>query len=391
MASWVVMRTVDYDNEERALRDAVSKIASSFGSRRYASHASTGAFPLELWDELSVGGFAGVNIAVSDGGSGGSLRDLAAVAEEVAAAGCPLMMLVVSPAVCAPVLAAFGTDEQRARWLPGLGSGSERMALAVTEAEAGSNSHRVALRAARCPGGGWDLTGEKQFISGADEAANLLVLAHTGAGERGRGETSLFVVPTDSAGLTLRPIPMLVRAAERQFTVTFDRVAVSSDHLIGKTGDGLRQLFVGLNPERILSAATCVGLGRFALDRATAYAKERDVWGVPIGAHQAVAHPLARAFIAVESATLLVRRAIELLESGRDCGAVANMAKFSAAEAASSALDAAIQTHGGNGLTEEYGLAGLWGITRMYGIAPISKEMVLNHVAIHELGLPKGY
>lgn len=368
----------------------MGEMARSFGHARYAQCARDGMFPAPLWAELADGGFAGVNVPEEYAGGGGSLRDLAIVAEEVAAAGCPLMTLVVSPAICAPILLRYGTEEQRTRWLPGIGSGASRMAFAMTEPDAGSNAHRIATRA-RHDGDGWTLRGQKCFISGADDADDLLVVAKTGADDSGRSLLSLFVVPTQSAGLGLTPIPTQVRAAERQFLVTFDDVRVAHANVVGDPGAGLSVLFEGLNPERIMSAATCVGLGRYALRKAAEYARARDVWGRPIGAHQGIAHPLARALVGVEAADLLLRRAVERFEAGVDCGSAANMAKLAAAEAAEAALDAAIQTHGGNGMADEYGLADLWGIIRLYGIAPVSREMVLNHLAVHELGLPKSY
>lgn len=377
-------------DEERVLRATVSEIAHDFGHDAYAACAADGDFPHELWDVLSSNGFAGVNVPEEYGGSGGTLKDLCRVAEEVSAAGCPLMTLVVSPAICAPIILRYGTADQKQRWLPGIGSGRSRMAFAITEPDAGSNTHMVSTRAVR-DGDGWRLSGQKYYISGVDDAENVLVVARTGVSDSGRSLLSLFVVPTDSPGLGAARISTQVRAAERQFTLSFEDVRIPYDNLIGEPGKGLAHLFEGLNPERMMSAATCIGLGRYALDKASTYARERRVWGVPIGAHQGIAHPLARALVSIEGAAMLLERSIELFEGGHDAGSATNMAKYAAAEAAMQALDAAIQTHGGNGLSDEYGLADLWGITRLYGIAPVSREMTLNHLATHELGLPKSY
>jgi alkylation response protein AidB-like acyl-CoA dehydrogenase len=189
---------------------------------------------------------------------------------------------------------------------------------------------------------------------------------------------------------------MEIRAPEKQYTLFFDDVVVPADRLLGDEHEGLRQVFVGLNPERIMSASICTGIGRYALDRASEYANERDVWGVPIGRHQGIAHPLATAKIEVELARLMTAKAAWMhdrsteLTSGT-AGEAANMAKYAAAEAGLHALDAAIQTHGGNGLASEYGLADLWGTVRLLRIAPVSREMVLNFVAQQSLGLPKSY
>ncbi|TCJ33495.1 MULTISPECIES: acyl-CoA dehydrogenase family protein [unclassified Parafrankia] len=381
---------LDLPDEDRALRATVSAIAHEFGHRRYADCAADGQFPLALWERLAEHGFAGVNVPAEHSGGGGRLHDLMAVAEEVAAAGCPLMTLVVSPGLCAPILAAHGTVEQRRRWLPGIGSGRSRLAFAITEPDAGSNSHAL-LTHARHDGRNWRLQGQKYYISGVDDAEAMMVVARTGTSPAGAAQLSLFMVPVDARGVTYTPVRTHVLAAERQFTVIFDDVRLGDDHLVGFAGRGLAHAFDGLNPERIVSAATCVGIGRYALDKAVAYARERQVWGVPIGAHQAVAHPLARALVSLESARLLLHRAADLVVAGQHQGSAATIAKYAAAEAAAEALDAAIQVHGGNGMSHDFGLADLWGITRLYGIAPVSREMSLNHLAVHELGLPKSY
>jgi alkylation response protein AidB-like acyl-CoA dehydrogenase len=206
----------------------------------------------------------------------------------------------------------------------------------------------------------------------------------------------LFVVPTDAEGFEYRPIPMEIVSPEQQFQVFIDGVRLPSDAVVGDpdaADGGLVQLFAGLNPERIMAASFSLGLARFALDRATAYAKERTVFHGPIGTHQAIAHPLAQSKIEIELARLMTQRAAALYDAGDDAGAgeAANMAKYAAAEAACDAADRAVQTHGGNGITQEYGMAGLLVATRAGRIAPVSREMILNYVAMHSLGLPKSY
>lgn len=377
--------------EHEALRDTVRKLGGQYGHEYFVEKARAGEHVSELWEDLVSHGLAGVNISEEYGGSGGALYDLMIVAEELAAAGCPLMTLVVSPAICGPVLERFGTAELKERWLTGIGTGALRMAFAITEPDAGSNSHNIATRAVR-DGDGWRIRGEKYYISGVDDAAAVMTVARTGTDEKtGRARLSLFVVETDRDGLGATQIPTQVLAAERQFSVTYDDVIVPEGSLVGEEGGGLRQLFVGLNPERILSAAVCSGIGRYALNKAAPYARDRVVWDQPIGAHQAISHPLAKAHIALEAARTVNQKAATFYDEGKDCGAEANMAKYAAADAALEALDAAIQTHGGNGLSDEFGLADLWGLTRLYGIAPVSREMVLNYVAQHLLGLPKSY
>jgi alkylation response protein AidB-like acyl-CoA dehydrogenase len=268
------------------------------------------------------------------------------------------------------------------------------MAFAITEPDAGSNSHNLSLTA-RKDGDVYRLSGTKTFISGCDEAEAALVVTRTGVDpDTGRGQLSLFVVDLDSPRLDKTVIPIEIVAPEKQFTLFFDDVEVPGDRLLGTEGDGLRQVFLGLNPERIISAAMAAGLGRYALAKAAAYAKDREVWGTPIGRHQGISHPLAKAKIDCELARLMYQKAAWAHDTGQDpftTGEAANMAKFAAADAALAALDQAIQTHGGNGLATDYGLATLWGAARLMRTAPVSREMILNFVAQHSLGLPKSY
>jgi alkylation response protein AidB-like acyl-CoA dehydrogenase len=337
-------------------------------------------------------GFLGVHLPEAYGGGGGGLSELVVVSEAAAAQGCPLLLVLVSAGISAELVTQFGTDEQRERWLPGLAAG-EKMVFAITEPDAGSNSHHLTTTAAR-DGDVFRLRGTKTYISGVDEAPRMLVVARTGVDDRDRAQLSLFVVDTDATGLERTPIPVEVTIPEKQFQLFFDDVVVPEDRLVGTAGDGLHQLFHGLNPERILTASICTGIGLYALARAAGYAKERAVWGVPIGTHQGVAHPLARAKIELELARLMMQKAAWMHDHADDrvaAGEAANMAKFAAAEAGAQCLDAAIQTHGGNGMATEYGLADLWGLVRLLRIAPVSHEMILNFVAQQSLGLPKSY
>jgi alkylation response protein AidB-like acyl-CoA dehydrogenase len=236
------------------------------------------------------------------------------------------------------------------------------------------------------------IRGTKYYISGVDEADALLVVARTGVDEAtGRGRLSLFIVDTDAPCLEKHVLPVSVALPEKQFTLHFDDVRIPSDRLVGDEGDGLRQVFHGLNPERITGAALCVGIGRHTLGQGAAYARERKVWDVPIGAHQGVSHALAKAKIEVELAALMTARAAWLHAHDQPAGEASNMAKYAAAEAALAATDAAIQCHGGNGLATEYGLLPYWGMARLLRIAPVNREMVLNFVAQHSLGLPRSY
>lgn len=387
----VKWNSVDRNEEQTALRQVVADIASDFGHGYYTSQARAGGSASELWNALGKGGFLGINLPEAYGGGGAGITELAIVEEELSAAGCPLLMMVVSPAICGSLLARYGTDEQKQNWLPAMAAGEAMMSFAITEPDAGSNSHEVST-VATPTSTGWRLRGTKHYISGVDTARGVVVVARTrGAdGTLDRG-LSLFIVETDRPGLERTLIETEMVSPERQFTLFFDDVELPETALIGVQGEGLAQVFDGLNPERIMAAAVGTGLGRYSIERGAAYAQEREVWGVPIGAHQAVAHPLARAMIQLEAVRLMNAQAANQYDAGHEVGPLANMAKFLAAEAAPACLDAAIQVHGGHGLSREYGLADLWGMTRLYRIAPVSQEMVLNYMAQHQLGLPKSY
>ncbi|HEV7934006.1 MAG TPA: acyl-CoA dehydrogenase family protein [Actinomadura sp.] len=381
-------------DERRALRQAVAELGAKYGPSYYAEKAKTGGKTHELWAEAGRLGYLGVNVPEEYGGGGGGIGDLAAVCEELAAAGCPLLLMVVSPAICATIISRFGTEDQRKRWLPGFADGSVKMAFAITEPDAGSNSHRITTTGRR-DGAGWVLNGQKTFISAVDEADAVLFVGRTE--QAGRLSPALFVVPTGTPGFTRTPIEMEIVSPEKQFVCHLDDVVLPADALVGGSdadgAGGLQQLFAGLNPERIMGTAYAAGIGRYALGKAVRYANERQVFKMPIGAHQGLAHPLAQAKIELELARLMGQKAAWLYDSGDDMGAgeAANMAKYAAAEAACHCVDQAIQVHGGNGLTTEYGLGMLAGAVRLARIAPVSREMILNFVSQYSLGLPKSY
>lgn len=380
------------ESEEHALlRTSLAKIATKYGHDYYVKESRDGGKASELWQELASGGFLGINLPEEYGGGGMGIYELAVVCEELAHAGTPFLLLIVSPAICGTIIAKYGTSEQKQAFLPGLANGTSKMAFAITEPDAGSNSHDITTRA-QPDGDGYRLNGTKYFISGYDEADQVLVVANTAANEEGgSSELSLFVVDVGCEGLSASRIPVEIQSPEKQFTLFFDGVHVPRDRRVGKEGSGLKQLFTGLVPERITGAALANGLGLYALDKAAAYARERKVWSVPIGAHQGIAHPLAKAKIEVEQARLMTCKAAWMYDQDKDAGEPANMAKYAAAEAALAALDQAIQTHGGNGMATEFGLADLWGMARLLRTAPVSREMVLNYVAQRSLGLPRSY
>jgi len=379
--------------EQLLLRSSVAELAARYGHPYWLGKARAGEKTRELWDEVGRLGYLGVGIPEEYGGGGRGIVELAIVAEELAAAGCPLLFIVVSPAICGSVIGRSGTAEQKERWLPALASGTTKMAFAITEPDAGSNSHRLST-VARRDGDDWILAGRKTYISGVDEADAVLVVGRAEDARTGTLRPALAIVPTDAPGFEKTLIPVEITGPEKQFALFLDDVRLPADAMVGETADAaLAALFAGLNPERITGAAFANGIGRYALDKASAYANTRQVWGVPIGSHQGLAHPLAHAAIQVELARLMTSKAAWLYDTGDDAaaGEAANMAKYAAAEAALAALDQAIQVHGGNGLATEYGLATLWGATRLVRTAPVSREMILNFVSTHTLGLPRSY
>ncbi|MEV7325559.1 acyl-CoA dehydrogenase family protein [Streptomyces sp. NPDC093970] len=388
------MSTPIESDEHKALREAVAALGRKYGRAYITRTIAEGRHPTELWQEAGKLGYLGVNLPEEHGGGGGGITELSIVLEELGAAGSPLLMLVVSPAICGTVISRFGTEEQKRAWLPGLSDGSRLMAFGITEPDAGSNSHRITTTARRDPDtGGWLLTGRKVFISGVDMADAVLIVGRTEDARTGRLKPCLFIVPTDAEGFHKNPIDMELNAAEKQWELVLDDVRLPADALVGDEDAGLLQLFAGLNPERIMTAAFAIGMGRHALSKAIEYARERTVWKTPIGAHQAIAHPLAQAHIDLELARLMMQKAAHLYDAGDDIGAgeAANMAKYAAGEACVRAVDQAVHTLGGNGLTREFGLASLITAARVARIAPVSREMILNYVSHQTLGLPKSY
>lgn len=379
--------------EQQLLRSSVAAMAAKYGHDYLAEKTRTGGKTTELWADAAAAGYLGVAVPEQYGGGGAGMIELTIVAEEFAAAGCPLLMIVVSPAIAATVIATSGTAEQKERWLPRFADGSVKMSFAITEPDAGSNSHRITTTARRDPdGNGWRLSGHKYYISGVDETDATLVVARLHDTRTGALRPAMFVVPNDIPGMTFQPIDMVIQSPEKQFTVFFDDALLPDDALVGGEDAGLSALFAGLNPERITVAAYSNGIARYALRKGTDYAKGRSVWGSPIGSHQAVAHPLAKAHVEVELARMATMRAAWLCDAGDPAaGEAANIAKYAAAEAAINAVDASVQAHGGNGMSVEYGVGTLIGAVRAARIAPVSREMILNYIAQHTLGLPKSY
>lgn len=379
-------------DEHRAIRETVAKICARYDQKYFLERSHAGEDVTELWAELGQAGLLGVHLPEEYGGGGGGMQEAVVVVEELSAHGMPMLVWVISPAMIGSLLAAHGSEAQKQEWLTGIAAGTRKVAFGLTEPDAGSNSHEVSTTASR-DGDGWRISGSKYYISAIDQCDAILVVTRDAElSTPDRKRLSIFLVPTDAPGLSFQKIPTSIVSPDKQFSVFFDDVRVEPEWLVGEAGNGLRQVFAALNPERIMVGAITSGVGRYAVEKAADYAKTRQVWSVPIGQHQGVAHPLAAAHIDVEVARLATQHAAVLYDED-DSGAAeaANIAKYVGAEAALKALDQAIQTHGGNGLAHEYGLSELWFVTRLMRTAPVSREMVLNFVAQTSLGLPRSY
>jgi acyl-CoA dehydrogenase len=381
--------------ESDLIRAFVKQLTTKYDRKYWVERSEAGASVDEMWAELARGGFLGMMAPEEYGGTGLNMTNLVTLLEELSANGTPLFYLVISALSAIPIT-RYGTEEQRRRYLPPLLDGREKICFAMTEPDAGTNTFRIQTSARR-DGDDYVLNGRKVFISGADEAAHMMVVARTTPADQVKDKRkglTLFIVESTTPGIALNRMDTRILMPERQYEVFLDDVRVPAGNIIGLEGEGLRPLMDGLNPERINVSAICIGLGRYALAKAVEYACTRQVFDGPIGAYQSIAHPLAAAKTDLELAALMMYKAAEMFDAGEDpstIGMYSNMAKLAASEAGISAVDAAIQVHGGAGFTGEIDLITIWPLVRLMRTAPVSREMILNYVAEHVLGLPRSY
>ncbi len=375
------------------IRESVRRLCARFPGPYWRALDRERAYPTEFVRALTQEGFLSVLIPENFGGAGLGLGAAIAILEEIHRSGANGAAAHAQMYTMGAML-RHGSEEQKRRWLPQLASGALRLqAFGVTESESGTDTTRIRTFA-RSEGDAYVVSGSKIWISRAEHSDLMLLLVRTSARREpnpGEGMSVLLVDLRDAVGcgLSIRPIRTMINHATTE--LFFDDLSVPSENLIGGEGQGFRCILDGMNAERILIGSECIGDGRFFVDRATAYAKDRRVFGRPIGENQGVQFPIARAHVQIEAAAEMVRKAAALFDAGKPCGAEANMAKLLAAEASWSAADMCLQTHGGIGFAEEMDIERKFRETRLYQVAPISTNLILSHVATHVLGLPKSF
>jgi acyl-CoA dehydrogenase len=380
--------------ELEGIRESVRRLCAGFPGPYWRGLDADRTYPEEFVRALSEAGFLSVLIPEVFGGSGLGLGAAAAILEEIHRSGCNGGACHAQMYIMGTLL-RHGSPAQKERYLPDIAAGRLRLqAFGVTEPSSGTDTTRITTFARRA-GDKYIVNGQKVFISRADHSDLLLLLARTQAREDASRPTegmSVFLVDLRLArgdGLTIKPIRTMINHATTE--IFFDNLEVPAENLIGIEGRGFRHILDGMNAERILIASECIGDARFFIDRASAYARERQVFGRPIGANQGVQFPMARAYVETEAADLMVRKAIGLYDAGGECGTEANMAKLLASEASWHAAEMCLQTHGGYGFAEEYDIERKFRETRLYQVAPISTNLILSHIATHVLEQPKSF
>ncbi len=384
-------------DEQRMLAETARRVGEKFGLEYWRKLDADKAFPSAIWQAICDAGLCGVAIPEEYGGSGLGMLDLAICVENLCAGGGGVtlsQMFMLNPIFGGVTLSRLASPEQKAAMLPALCSGELMFAMGLTEPNAGSNSLEIETFA-EADGDGWLLTGQKVWITAVPQAHKLLVVARTKKLADSKGKTdglSLFVIDRERAGVTHQAIDKLGTRTLPSSFLFFDKVRVGPEELVGTLHGGFRQLLDVLNTERIVTAAGLVGTAELAGRLAIDYAKERKVFGdAPIGSYQAIQFPLAESHIQSECARLMNYKAATLHDQGKPYGSESNMGKWLAGIAAGHACDRAIQTMGGMGYSKEYHVERLWRDARLFRIAPVSEEMVLNFVAQHDLGMPRSY
>lgn len=383
------------EQDHLEIREAIRRLCADFPGAYWRALDRERAYPEAFVRALTEAGWLAALIPEEYGGAGLNLEAACAILEEIHASGC-------NAAACHAQMYTMGTllrhgsDEQKRRWLPEIAAGRLRLqAFGVTEPTSGTDTTALRTTARRLPQGGWIVYGQKIWTSRAEYSDLMLLLARTTPKEEVKKRTeglSVFLVDLREArgkGLEIRPIRTMMNHATTEIFI--DGLVLPEDALIGEEGQGFRYILSGMNAERILIAAECIGDGRWFLEKATAYANERIVFGRPIGQNQGIQFPLARAYAQLRAAALMVREAARLFDQSKPCGAEANMAKLLAADASWAAAEACLQTFGGFGFAEEYDVERKYRENRLYQVAPISTNLILAYLGEHVLGMPRSY
>ncbi len=383
------------NEEQEAIREGVQRVMAGFGDEYWRHADEAGAFPEEFVAAMAAGGWLGVAMPESVGGAGLGLTEAAIVMQTVAQSGAAFTgASAIHLNIFGPMpIVKFGTQAQKDAYLPRIIAGEDKMCFAVTEPNSGLDTASLETRAERT-NHGYRINGRKIWTTSAQRANKVLIIARTTPKEEAKKPTeglSLFYADFDRSAIEAKPIPKMGRKAVECNTLFIDDLMVPKEALIGEEGQGFKYLLQGLNPERVLFAAEAIGIGRIAIAKAAQYAKERVVFGRPIGQNQGIQHPLAKAWAELEAANLLAFKAAALYDAGRDCGAEANAAKYLGAEAGFRACEASVLAHGGMGYAKEYDVERYFREAMIARIAPVSREMILNFIAERVLGLPKSY
>jgi acyl-CoA dehydrogenase len=382
------------DNDIAEIRAAVRQLCDKFGEDYWLQMDRENGYPAEFVSELTSSGYLGVLIPEQYGGAGLGVLEASAVMEEICRSGAHAGVCHAQMYVMGSVL-RHGSDEQKSRYLPKIASGELRLqSFGVTEPTTGTDTTSLKTTAKKV-GDQYIINGQKVWISRIQHSDLMLLLARTTDKSEVTKKTdglSTFIIDVKAAegnGLTIRPIESMIN--HHSCELFFDDLAIPAENLLGQEGKGFKVILDGMNAERVLIAAECVGDGRYFIDKASAYASDRDVFNRPIGANQGVQFPIARAYTQVEAAALMVEKAAKMFDAGLPCGAEANMAKMLASEASWNAGDVCMQTHGGFAFAKEYHIERKFRETRLYQIAPISTNLILSYVAEHVLGMPRSY
>ncbi len=385
---------MDLDEDHAEIREAVHRLCSDFPGDYWRALDRDMTYPSKFVNALTESGFLSALIPTEFGGSGLGLSAAAAILEEIQRAGCNGGACHAQMYIMGTLL-RHGSEAQKQEYLPAIASGKLRLqAFGVTEPTSGTDTTSIRTFARR-DGDEYVINGQKVWTSRAEHSDLMLLLARTTPKDQAAKRTqglSVFIVDmrkAKSAGLTIRPIRTMMNHSTTE--VYFEDVRVPAANLIGEEGNGFRYILSGMNAERILIAAECVGDAKWFIEKASKYASEREVFGRPIGRNQGIQFPIAKAYASMRAAELMVKEALRRYEAGQDCGAEANMAKMLAADASNEAANVCIQTHGGFGFAEEYDVERKFRETRLYQVAPISTNLILSYIAEHVLGLPRSY